>query len=125
MNKYNGCLIGCLGAIAGFVAFFFGIVALIWLGCYAVEHRLVEDDDSGDAIPERDKIRKMAWVSGDGDDDDQDGHDPPREVVGQEFQPHVVAGPQKGQDRVRHGHPRRHQVQRQENNPHRLHEGFL
>ena len=70
MNKYNGCLIGCLGAIAGFVAFFFGIVALIWLGCYAVEHRLVEDDDSGDAIPERDKIRKMAWVSGDGDDDD-------------------------------------------------------
>ena len=70
MNKYNGCLIGCLGAIAGFVAFFFGIVALIWLGCYAVEHRIVEDDDSGDAIPERDKIRKMAWVSGDGDDDD-------------------------------------------------------
>ena len=70
MDTYKGCLVGCLGAIAGCVAFFFGIVAMIWLGCCAAGRGLGSEGDSGDALPERDKSRKMVWVSGDGDDDD-------------------------------------------------------
>ena len=70
MNTNRGCFTGCFGAIVGCVAFFFVIVAIIWLGCCAVGRGLELEDDSGDVIPERDKSRKMVWVSGDGDNDD-------------------------------------------------------
>ena len=70
MNTYRGCLVGCFGAIAGCVAFFFGIAAIIWIGCCAARHGFGMEDDTGDEIPECDKIRKLVWVSGDGDDDD-------------------------------------------------------
>ena len=70
MDTYKGCLFGCLGAIVGYVVAVFGGAAIILLGCCAVGHGFGDEDESGDTISERDKVRKMVWVSGDGDDDD-------------------------------------------------------
>ena len=58
MDTYKGCLVGCLGAIAGCVAFFFGIVAMIWLGSCAAGRGLGSEGDSGDALPEPWDVRQ-------------------------------------------------------------------
>ena len=70
MDAKKGCLIGCLGMIAGIGVVIVGIIAVIVLGAIAMDLGSDEDDTFGTAYSEREKTSKKIWVCGEGDEDD-------------------------------------------------------
>ena len=70
MDAKKGCLIGCLGMIAGIGVVIVGIIAVIVLGAIAMDLGSDEDDTFGTAYSEREKTSKKRWVCGEGDEDD-------------------------------------------------------
>ena len=68
MNTEKSCLVGCLGMIAFMAILIIGIVALLWIGCAAIDLGMAEDIASG--CSERDRGFEKIWVCGDGDEDD-------------------------------------------------------
>ena len=68
MNTKKGCMIGCLGMIAGMGVIVAGIVAVLVFGVIAMNRGGDTDDTFGTARPEREKIGKKIWVCGEGDE---------------------------------------------------------
>ena len=69
MNAKEGCMIGCLGMIAGMGVIVVGIVAVLVLGVIAMDRGADADDTFGTARSEREKSSKKIWVCGEGDED--------------------------------------------------------
>ena len=69
MNAKKGCMIGCLGMIAGMGVIVSGIMAVLVLGAISMDLSADGDDTFGTARPERDKIGKKIWVCGEGEED--------------------------------------------------------
>ena len=70
MNTKKGCVIGCLGMIAGIGVIVVGIMAVLVLGVIAMGLGSYEDDTFGMIRSEREKTGKKIWVCGEGDEDD-------------------------------------------------------
>ena len=70
MKAEKGCVIGCLGMIAGIGVVIVGIIAVIVLGAIAMDFGSDKDDAFGIARSEREKTSKKIWVCGEGDEDD-------------------------------------------------------
>ena len=70
MKAENGCVIGCLGMIAGIGVIVAGIVAVLILGVIAMDRGGDADDTFGTVRSEREKTGKKIWVCGEGDEDD-------------------------------------------------------
>ena len=69
MNTEKGCLIGCLGVIAGVGVVFVGIVATVMLGCIVLSLGTGENQSFGTDRPEREKAYEKVWVCGNGDEE--------------------------------------------------------
>ena len=70
MKAEKGCIIGCLGMIAGIGVIIAGIMAVLVLGVMAMDLRSEGDDTFGTIRSEREKTGKKIWVCGEGDEDD-------------------------------------------------------
>ena len=70
MDTEKGCMIGCLGMIAGIGVIVAGFVAVLVLGAIAMDHGGDADDTFGTTRSEREKTGKKIWVCGEGDEDD-------------------------------------------------------
>ena len=70
MDAKKGCMIGCLGMIAGMGVIVVGIMAFIVLGVIAMDRGADGDDTFGTIRSEREKTGKKIWVSGEGEEDD-------------------------------------------------------
>ena len=70
MDAKKGCMIGCLGMIAGMGVIIVGVVAVLVLGIMAMDLRSEGDDTFGTVRSEREKTGKKIWVSGEGEEDD-------------------------------------------------------
>ena len=69
MSTDKGCMIGCLGMIAGIGVIVAGIVAVLILGVIAMDRGGDADDTFGTTRSEREKTLKKIWVCGEGEED--------------------------------------------------------
>ena len=69
MSTDKGCMIGCLGMIAGIGVIVAGIVAVLVLGVIAMNRGRDADDTFGTTRSEREKTGKKIWVCGEGEED--------------------------------------------------------
>ena len=70
MNTEKGCIIGCLGMIAGMGVIVVGIMAVIVLCAITMDLGSDGDDTFGTVRSEREKTGKKIWVCGEGDEED-------------------------------------------------------
>ena len=70
MDAKKGCMIGCLGMIAGMGVIVTGIIAVLVLGVIVLDCGADADDTFGTTRSEREKTLKKIWVCGEGDEDD-------------------------------------------------------
>ena len=70
MKAEKGCVIGCLGMIAGMGVIVVGLMVCLVVGVIAMGLGSDEDDTFGTACSEREKTGKKIWVCGEGDEDD-------------------------------------------------------
>ena len=69
MDTEKGCMIGCLGMIAGIGVIVAGVVAVLVLGVIAMDRGGDADDTFGTTRSEREKTGKKIWVCGEGNED--------------------------------------------------------
>ena len=69
MDTEKGCMIGCLGMIAGIGVIVAGVVAVLVLGVIAMDRGGDADDTFGTTRSEREKTSKKIWVCGEGNED--------------------------------------------------------
>ena len=70
MNTEKGCVIGCLGMIAGMGVIVVGLMVCLVVGVMAMDLGSREDDTFGTDRSEREKTIKKIWVCGEGAEDD-------------------------------------------------------
>ena len=70
MNTEKGCVIGCLGMIAGMGVIVVGLMVCLVVGVMAMDLGSREDDTFGTDRSEREKTIKKIWGCGEGAEDD-------------------------------------------------------
>lgn len=70
MKVEKGCLVGCMGMMAGVLLVFAGVAVLAVCFATAFNHGEDGDGEAGVTWPERDRQREKAWVSGNGSETD-------------------------------------------------------